>query len=112
MRRPSPPKAVELATRLREAGAKMYGAFWCSHCQEQKQAFGAEAQRDLPYVECFPQGFRSVRCKASLKAFLSAASHCKVICICECYAGGANGRAVQSSQAGGLPALGDQWAAV
>ena len=76
MQRPSPPKAVELAARLREAGAKMYGAFWCSHCQEQKQAFGAEAQRDLPYVECFPQGFRSVRSKTSLEAFLSAASHC------------------------------------
>jgi len=56
----STPQAVELARRLREAGAKMYGAFWCSHCQEQKGDFGAQAQKDLPYVECFPEGFRQV----------------------------------------------------
>ena len=34
----------------------MYGAFWCSHCAEQKEAFGAGAP--LPYVECFPEGYR------------------------------------------------------
>jgi hypothetical protein len=34
--------AVDLARRLKAAGAKMYGAFWCSHCFEQKQAFGAQ----------------------------------------------------------------------
>jgi hypothetical protein len=33
----SPPGAVDLAKRLKNAGAKMYGAFWCSHCFEQKQ---------------------------------------------------------------------------
>lgn len=61
VRRESSPQAVELARRLKEAGAKMYGAFWCSHCQEQKVSFGAEAQKDLPYVECFPDGYRTVR---------------------------------------------------
>lgn len=66
----STPQAVELARRLREAGAKMYGAFWCSHCQEQKVDFGAQAQKDLPYVECFPEGFRqgvemAEECKAA-----------------------------------------------
>ena len=60
MRRSSSPQAVSLAKRLREAGAKMYGAFWCSHCQEQKVYFGADAQKDLPYVECFPEGFHKV----------------------------------------------------
>ena len=38
----------------------MYGAFWCSHCFEQKQAFGAEAAHELPYVECYPQGYFKV----------------------------------------------------
>ena len=33
----STPFAISLATHLRAVGAKMYGAFWCSHCQEQKQ---------------------------------------------------------------------------
>jgi hypothetical protein len=35
----------------------MYGAFWCSHCFEQRQAFGVAAAADLPYVECYPAGF-------------------------------------------------------
>ena len=61
VRNPSPPQAADLAKRLKAAGAKMYGAFWCSHCQEQKAEFGAEAQADLPYVECYPQGYHQVR---------------------------------------------------
>ena len=28
----------------------MYGAFWCSHCYDQKQALGAESMRIIPYV--------------------------------------------------------------
>ena len=61
MRAQSSPQAVSLAKKLRAAGAKMYGAFWCSHCQEQKAEFGAAAQKDLPYVECYPQGYHKVR---------------------------------------------------
>ncbi|KAL4443444.1 hypothetical protein ABPG75_011181 [Micractinium tetrahymenae] len=52
----SPPGAVGLAQRLRDGGARMYGAFWCSHCYDQKQAFGAEAMAAFPYVECYPEG--------------------------------------------------------
>jgi hypothetical protein len=33
---PSSPFALSLAKYLNSIGAKMYGAFWCSHCQEQK----------------------------------------------------------------------------
>lgn len=51
---------MELAKRLKAAGAKMYGAFWCSHCFEQKQAFGKEAMADFPYVECYPEGYHRV----------------------------------------------------
>lgn len=39
------------ATCLKEKGATFYGAFWCPHCQAQKQLFG-NAAKDLPYVEC------------------------------------------------------------
>lgn len=53
----SPPGAADLARRLKEAGAKMYGAFWCSHCFEQKEYFGAEAMASFPYVECYPDGW-------------------------------------------------------
>ena len=33
---------------------RRYGAYWCSHCNDQKVAFGAEAARMLRYVECAP----------------------------------------------------------
>ncbi|KAJ9172604.1 hypothetical protein P3X46_015821 [Hevea brasiliensis] len=55
---PSSPFAVSLAKHLHSIGAKMYGAFWCSHCLEQKQMFGKEALEMLDYVECFPDGYR------------------------------------------------------
>ena len=40
-----------LAKCLKESGAAFYGTFWCSHCQSQKEMFGA-AVIELPYVEC------------------------------------------------------------
>jgi len=49
--------AVQMAKKLKNAGAKMYGAFWCSHCFQQKEYFGQEAMADFPYVECYPEGF-------------------------------------------------------
>lgn len=40
---------------LAEKKATMYGAFWCSHCQEQKDLFGSSFQY-VPYVECAMKG--------------------------------------------------------
>ncbi|GKV45145.1 hypothetical protein SLEP1_g52255 [Rubroshorea leprosula] len=54
----SSPFALSLARHLHSTGAKMYGAFWCSHCLEQKQIFGSEASKLLDYVECFPNGYK------------------------------------------------------
>jgi hypothetical protein len=56
----SSPRTLGLAKRLAEVGAKMYGAFWCSHCYDQKDDFGAAAMREFPYVECFPEGWQKV----------------------------------------------------
>lgn len=56
---PSSPFALSLARYLHSIGAKMYGAFWCSHCLEQKEMFGREAAKQLDYVECFPDGYRT-----------------------------------------------------
>lgn len=39
---PSSDQALRLAAHLQTKGAKMYGAYWCSHCFAQKQAFGAQ----------------------------------------------------------------------
>eukprot|EP00250_Pteridium_aquilinum_P011346 c20004_g1_i1 orf=308-1459(-) len=54
----SSPGTLSLAKHLQSIGAKMYGAFWCSHCYEQKQMFGREAVKYLEYIECYPEGYR------------------------------------------------------
>lgn len=43
--------AEQLAKCLTEKGAAMYGAYWCSHCQNQKKLFG-DAFQYIVYVEC------------------------------------------------------------
>ena len=40
---------------LTARGAKMYGAWWCPHCVEQKEEFGASCEY-APYVECGIKG--------------------------------------------------------
>lgn len=47
---------VQLAQHLVDIGATMYGAWWCPHCHDQKQLFGQEAAKIIPYVECDGQG--------------------------------------------------------
>src|SRR5262245_35820130 len=49
------PATRALAIHVAQSGAKMYGAYWCPHCQEQKEIFGPSASR-LPYIECSPGG--------------------------------------------------------
>ncbi|MBI4359176.1 MAG: hypothetical protein HY577_01125 [Candidatus Nealsonbacteria bacterium] len=43
---------------LTEKKAVLYGAFWCPHCQTQKEMFGSAAKQ-LPYVECSSPDGRS-----------------------------------------------------
>jgi len=59
----SSPRALAIGRRLQASGAKMYGAYWCSHCYNQKQELGAEvvAAGMLAYVECDGEGFASQR---------------------------------------------------
>ncbi len=52
----SGPSEIELAKHLTAIGAKMYSAFWCPHCYEQKQLFGKEAYKQINSVECDPSG--------------------------------------------------------
>lgn len=40
---------------LKNRGVKMYGAYWCPHCQEQKEKFGASFEY-APYIECGIEG--------------------------------------------------------
>lgn len=39
------------AACIAQKGLTMYGAAWCTHCQNQKKDFG-ESFRLVPYVEC------------------------------------------------------------
>lgn len=52
----SAPANIALAEHLTQIDAKMYGAYWCTHCQDQKQLFGKEAVSKLPYIECDSSG--------------------------------------------------------
>ena len=46
-----PGKLDQFAQCLSSSGVKFYGAFWCSHCQNQKALFG-NSKKYLPYIEC------------------------------------------------------------
>lgn len=46
-----PSKLDGFAKCLGDRGALFYGAFWCSHCQNQKALFGT-SKKYLPYIEC------------------------------------------------------------
>lgn len=59
LKRSSTAQAVELARYLASSGAVMYGAFWCPHCQRQREMFGREAWELITYVECARNGVDS-----------------------------------------------------
>lgn len=48
---PAEGKYDEFAQCLSENGVKMYGAYWCPHCNAQKQMFG-NSWSQVNYVEC------------------------------------------------------------
>ena len=64
--RHSSEQALDIAARLERLGAHMYGAYWCSHCYDQKQTLGVEGFAKVDYIECDPNGVNSRRsqCKA------------------------------------------------
>ncbi|MDB9311544.1 vitamin K epoxide reductase family protein [Spirulina sp. CS-785/01] len=43
---------LQLAQHLHNQGAKMYGAYWCPHCHEQKLLLGKQAFQKIDYIEC------------------------------------------------------------
>jgi len=48
---PPPGQYDDFAKCLTEKKATFYGAFWCSHCQNQKKEFG-DSMKYVTYVEC------------------------------------------------------------
>ena len=56
---------------LNAKGTKMYGAWWCPHCEEQKEMFGYAFQY-VNYTECSPEGEHTMNetCKqAGIKGY-------------------------------------------
>ena len=52
---PTDPAVAALAECLTQKGTKMYGAYWCPHCVNQKKAFG-DAVTKIDYIECGIRG--------------------------------------------------------
>ena len=55
----STPRTLEIANKLKALDVHFYGAFWCSHCYDQKEALGKEAMALIPYIECSKDGLNS-----------------------------------------------------
>ena len=56
---------------LSDKKLKMYGAYWCPHCADQKELFGSSFDK-APYIECGVKGQRAEtpECKqAGIKNF-------------------------------------------
>jgi hypothetical protein len=60
------PALAALAECIGQKGIIMYGADWCPHCQNEKNAFGDEFQK-IPYIECGKDPSRCIA--AGVKAF-------------------------------------------
>jgi|APSaa5957512622_1039677.scaffolds.fasta_scaffold280021_1 hypothetical protein len=58
-----PGKYDEFAVCVSESGAKLYSAWWCPHCKDQKDLFGKKSFKILDgtgtHVECSPGGTRT-----------------------------------------------------
>lgn len=52
-------RSLKIGEDLKQLDAKMFGAYWCSHCYEQKQRLGKEAYRNVQYFECSKEGLNS-----------------------------------------------------
>ena len=52
---------MEVARKLEAKNGRFFGAYWCSHCLNQKETLGKEAMQLVPYVECDADGFNSKR---------------------------------------------------
>jgi uncharacterized membrane protein/glutaredoxin len=54
--RTSSPASLALAEHLTANGARIFTAWWCPHCHEQKELFGRQATAQLKVIECAPDG--------------------------------------------------------
>ena len=55
VKRPRVSRLDAFAKCLAARQVKMYGLYWCTHCEEQKEMFGSAFQY-VPYIECGTKG--------------------------------------------------------
>ena len=61
---------LALVEHLRRQGVVFYGAWWCPACFKQKNLFGEQAGRQLPYMECEKTDQQRERCaRAGIEAY-------------------------------------------
>jgi hypothetical protein len=59
---------IGLAQHLTKKGVKIYGAYWCPHCYEQKQLFGKQAWGKIKNIECAADAKQNPQPKVCEKA--------------------------------------------
>ena len=52
----SSPQKIKFAKFLSDNNIKMFSAYWCPHCHDQKQLFGKKAVKELSIIECAQDG--------------------------------------------------------
>ncbi len=52
----SSPQKIKFAKFLSDNNIKMFSAYWCPHCHDQKQLFGKKAVDELSIIECAQDG--------------------------------------------------------
>lgn len=45
-------RTLKIGRNLKQRHTKMYGAYWCNHCYDQKQRLGKKAFSNVEYIEC------------------------------------------------------------
>lgn len=62
--------AIELAQHLTKIGAMCYTAWWCPHCQVQRETFGRQAVEFAPLVQCYDSSEKKLEmCKGKADSF-------------------------------------------
>ncbi len=52
-------RALKIGQDMKELNTRFFGAYWCSHCYDQKQRLGKEAMANVEYIECSKEGLNS-----------------------------------------------------
>lgn len=52
-------RSLQIARELKTMDSRMFGAYWCPHCFDQKETLGQEAFTIVDYIECGENGYNA-----------------------------------------------------